>query len=474
MIRARLDGVIGRRDLLRSLGAGAALAALAPLTGCGGRAARTGSTAAGGRDPLRAALRAAVLQLGTRLDQPTAYLLERRRVRALVDVAQADVADEQVTVVVLAGTDGGRRVERCFDDVTPARIAAVAAELVTAARGPARASIEVPAATDRRPRLDLDPAELTPRGWLDRVRSIAARGARHATSRIVYRASYLTCEDDRVWVIGAGGDRAQRLVRTRMGTTFVAWHGSEPMAGEAEVAGAHGPTPDLLEDGAIAEAAAAALALFTPTAPPTGERPVLLDPRVVAAVLDRGLATLLAGGGPAPAAALTVIDDPTRPGYGTYAYDDDGAPAAATRLIEGGAVVGRLGTGNARRSGRLWRLTRAPSNLVVTPGETAAAALEAGVDDGVVIAGVRGVDLDDTGAIVVRAARARELIDGRRTGRAWDDVELRADVRALCAAITGVSAEHAAVAITGDGPPRSVVAPWLLTRATVGSARSVR
>ncbi len=465
--------MIDRRELLRSLGAGAALAALAPLTalsGCGPSGSRAGPVTATPRAPVRMALREAVERMSERLERPTAYLLVRRRVRALVAAGQAEVADEQMTVVVLAGTTGGRRVERAFDEIDLARIASVSAELAAGARGPRRPRVALAAPLDRKAALALDPATLTARDWLDRARSIAARGEQMSSSRLIYRASYLACDDDRVWVVSEAGDRGQRLVRTRLGTSFIAWHGSEPMAGEAQFAGSVGPAPELLADAAIAVAAAEALALFTPTAPPTGPRTVLLAPTVVALVLERAIGIVLAGGGRPPAAALTIGDDPTARGYGSYGHDDDGAPAAATRLVEGGAVVGRLGAGNARRCGPTWRLVTAPSNLIVAPGPRPVAELEAGIEDGVIVTAPRGVDVDHAGVLVVRA-RASEVSKGRRTGRAWEDVELRASVHDLLAGVTGVAAERAALAIADDGPPRSVVAPWLVTQAVLGSAR---
>lgn len=479
-----------RRDFLRAIGAGAAAAALTPL-GCGAGHRRRAAQVETDPEALRRALREAVTVIGEHLAEPRAWMLSRRRIRVLVDVGTAELEDERLTVCVLSGRmDGGGRYERCLDEVTTAsiaraaaRIAAGAAESVAAAgsagteraafRGGTRRGRAIPPPVDHGAAVEVEPSRLAHVDWIARARELARRGEGAATSRIVYRAAWLTTDDDRVWAVGEDGDRHQRLVRSRVGASFVAWHGTTPQFGETEVAGGFGPAVERVDDAAIARAAAEALALFTPGAPPTGRHVVLLDPGVVAAMIDGYARSPAAAAVPANVPPfISITDDPTAAGYARAWFDDAGAPARARTLIGAGAGAGG---GHVRRAGPSWRARAAPTQLFVAAGPAPAAALESGIDDGLVIEGLRDVRVDDRGMIVARVARGRQLTGGVRTGRQWGDLEVRGTAAELLADAIGVSSERREVAFNddrrGDGTPRSVTAPWMLTRAHVGSAR---
>lgn len=459
--------MVGRREFLRAIGAGAAASALAPL-GCGHGGAKGPVRVEQDRGQIRQALRAAVTLLGERMDAPRAWVLQRRRVRVLVDVGTADVVEERATVAVLSARDeSGRRIERCFDDVTAATIAQTA-EAIGAARGRRKGDGRaIPPPVDHGAVVEVDPTRLGHADWLERARVIAGRGERAASSRIIYRAAWLTTDDDRVWSVSEDGDRHQRLVRSRLGASFVAWHGATPQLGETELAGGTGPVVARLDDAAIGRATADALALFTPGVPPAGRQVVLLDPGVVAAIVEAYARV----GRDAPAAPpfVVITDDPTQAGFARYWFDDDGRPAQVTPLL-GGAAGGAAGSLGARRSAPSWRIGPAPAQLMVAPGDRTADALERGIDDGLVIEGVRDVRVDDRGHIRVRVARGRQLLAGIRTGRQWGDLEVRGTASELLADAIGVSRERREVAFDGDGAPRSVTAPWMLTRARVGGA----
>ena len=447
--------MIDRRELLRALGASAAAAALAPL-GCGRGRVRAPTNVELGADQLRQALRDAVTVMGERLDQPRAWVLSRRRVRALVDVAVAEVVEERMTVGVLSGrTADGRRVERCFDAVTPPQIAAVAEALAREAGG-ARGtpSAAIPAPQDRREPVEVDPETLVEGGWLARVRELARRGEQAASSRIVYRAAWLATDDDRVWAVGEDGDRHQRLVRSRLGATFVAWQGSLPQFGEVELAGGFGPAVERVNDDEIVRAADDALALFTPTPPPIGRQVVLLDPSVVAALVDAHVRSRRVELPDRP--AVKIVDEPVASGFAGSWFDDDG-------------TIG----GRARRVPPDWRLAETPSQLALTEGKATAVELEAGIDDGLVIEGLRNVHVDDAGMAVLRVARGRQLTRGSRTGRQWGDLEVRGRASELLSDAMGTSRDRREIAVA-VAPARAVMAPWLLTRALVGRARGSR
>lgn len=466
--------MIDRRELLRGFGASAALSAIAS-GGCGPRLAPR-PRRPDERESLRAALRAAVERLSQRLAEPSGFLLERTRIAVFIDGRDVDVFEQRSEVVVLSGTAPRGRLERCRQgEVDPRWIGVATDELLADADGPSRPARSLPAAREDVAAMERESRFGT--SWIERARELAGRAQRVASSRLIYRAAYLTAESDRACSISERGDLEQRQTRTRAGVTFVAWHGAHPMTGEAELATMLAPHAALLDgsavlddaildDAAIERAAADALALFTPTAPARGIRPVVLDPRVVAAVLDRTWPRLLRGGEPPPAPLLTLRDDPTISGYGGYRHDDAGAPGAAVVLLANGRVHRALGVGHERRCPPSWRLEVSPSNLIVEPGTTPAEELHREVDDGMVVTHPRGVFVAPTGQLFVHA-RAREVLRGRLTGRAWHDVELQSDVAALFAEVRGISAEAATIGVADDRPARTISAPWLATRAMV-------
>jgi hypothetical protein len=450
--------VIQRRDLLRGFGASAAVAALAPLGACGRGRVNAPEDLDIGADALRRALRDAVGVIGTAMARPRAWVLSRRRVRVLVDVAVAEVVEERMTVAVLSGvTADGRRVERCFDEVTPLQVAAVAAALVREAGGGGgakRAARVIPPPENRSEPVEVDPARLAHSDWLSRARDIARRTEAAASSRIVYRAAWLATDDDRVWVVGEDGDRQQRLVRSRLGATLVAWQGSMPQFGEVEVAGGFGPAVTRVTDDAIARAAGDALALFTPTPAPVGRHVVLLDPGVVAALVDAHVRSGRGAGGVADRQVVTITDEPAEGGgFARYWFDDDG-------------VAG----GHARRSAPSWQLREEPAQLAIAAGRSGAADLELGINNGLVIEGLRNAYVDDAGVAVLRVARARQLTGGSRTGRQWGDLEIRGNTAELLSDVLQASRERSEI-VLADAPARAVIAPWLLTRAHVARAR---
>jgi predicted Zn-dependent protease len=331
----------------------------------------------------------------------------------------------------------------------------MAAALVGATGGKRRDRARaIPAPSNHAEPVEIDPAKLGQGDWLTRAREIARRSEAAASSRIVYRAAWLATDDDRVWAVGEDGDRHQRLVRSRLGATFVAWQGSLPQFGEVEVAGGFGPAVTRITDVAIARAAADALALFTPTPPPVGRQVVLLDPGVVAALVDAHVRA------PQPALpdrpGVTIVEEPAVAGFARSWFDDDGTLA-----------------GRARRFAPDWRLRETPAQLAIAGGAATAAELERGINDGLVIEGVRDAHIDDAGQVVLRVTRGRQLTTGSRTGRQWGDLEVRGSAREMLSDAIGTSRERSEIAVS-DTPARAVTAPWLLTRAHVGRARGAQ
>jgi hypothetical protein len=440
--------VWNRRDLLRAAGVSAAAAWL----GCG-RGDRLGpASPAVDPDLLRAALRDAVAIAATRLREPVAYAQLRRRVRAVVDLVERDVGDELTTAIVIAGRDAaGRWRERAVDRGEPALIREAATRLIADAPAGVSAAVALGAPEDRLATPATDPAALELEAWRDRVESLVRRADAGATSRIIYRAVHVVTDDERTWVVTATRDRSERLVRTRLGATAIAWHGTGPVAGAAEVVGGFGPEPERLTDDALAAVNAEALALTTPGgfAPVAGAE-VILAPAIVAA--------LVGPGGARTRGLVAITHEPDLeqagvPGYASYQLDALG------------------GDGGPRRGGRFARLDARPSNLVVAPGANPGLADD--VADGYLLDGVAHVGATGD-RIAIRIARARRLAKGRRTGHAWRDVELRGRLDDLLTGARAVGADPLAIAGDDDGPPQAIVAPSLLTRADLGPARGAR
>ena len=460
-----------RRELLRAVGASATLAALSPF-GCGAIARPTSDAAGYDPDRVRDALRAAVDTLGARLAAPFGFATIRRRTRAVIDLDQRGLfVDERAIAMVGGRARDGRWLERGTDDLSPAGVARAAAEVVAVeAAGPALAMVTRRVARDHTAVLH-DPRAVGRRTWLNEAEALAARVASRATSRIVYRAVWLIADDDERWIVRADVDERQRAVRGRVGATLVAWQGQRPVAGEATAAGRQVPTAAMLDDDAVARAAADALALYTPGAATTGATVVVLPPELIAALLDRLLAMPALAATVTPAALLALTDEPSAAAaFGGHVVDDDGEPARTRTIAAGGAALAELDTGSARRAGPRWYRTRGPTHLVLAPGSVAAAALESDLGTGLSLDGVRDLRLDPDGRLIVRPARTYEIARSQRTGRVWGDLELRADVGDLLAAVSAVSLDRRPIAVTDDGPARGALMPWLVTRAVIGSA----
>ncbi|OQA17405.1 MAG: protease TldD [Chloroflexi bacterium ADurb.Bin360] len=128
---------------------------------------------------------------------------------------------------------------------------------------------------------------------------------------------------------------------------------------------------------------------------------------------------------------ITVIDDATLPGrFSSAATDDEGVPHRRTVLIENGVLQGfyhdlktaaRAGvasTGNGSRS--LFTLPDpAPTNLIVSAGETPLADMLAGIKEGLWIEGVLGLGQGNiiSGAFSNPLALAFKIENGEIVGR---------------------------------------------------------
>ena len=96
--------------------------------------------------------------------------------------------------------------------------------------------------------------------------------------------------------------------------------------------------------------------------------------------------------------ALTIYDDPTRPGMGRASFDDEGAPTRKTKAISEGRLesylhtvstakkFGTETTGNAQDAGKMSSLSPSYWQLSVEPGKRKMEALMGEIKDGLYIA----------------------------------------------------------------------------------------
>jgi len=320
-----------------------------------------------------------------------------------------------------------------------------------------------------------DPDLVTDDEMLDRVAALVARD-KGLSSRIVYAAAAIDIDDSRVWSVAPARMLEQRLVRVRRSLTRVAWHGSRPFVSEATRAWTGGIDAQDLTDDEIAATRDNALALLTPQAFEDGERAFVLEPGVAAALIDAGVRTLLtseaqrrpevarrlASGQPV-SERVTLVDDPTvANAYGSFRFDDRGAVANPTTLIDKGRVIGRVERG--RRPGHVGRTEVIPSHLRLAGGTVAADAL---LDNGMILEGHTSTLVDPASdRFVIQVARAREQLGGHRTGRMFADIELVGELTKLFSTLGELSKETRSIGVRDevDGQPRhrSIETPWLL------------
>lgn len=476
-----------RREVLATFGVASASTLLFAL-GCGAlpRPVRRAPQVSG---EVRTWLHDAVARLAATYPFAHALAVSRRRTTAARDVLGAGTAHLHAEGVVLTVRDrDGSWREHAISELGRDAIAA-AARALGADRGPRPIDFGPSPATPAEPPA-LDDRDLGAR--LD----LLLHGDAALARRLVYAAAALDIDDAIVWSVAPGRDLEQRLVRIRQTAVRAAWNGTRPVVREVERAWSGGLDDQPLGPDDLAAASEAALEVLTPGSFEDGECPVVLDPSVVAVVLDaaaRGLFTADAARRPevarrlaaAPFASslVTLVDDPTTPGaYGGFAFDDEGEPAAPLTLLDAGRVAAQLSDraagppGRGRRPGHLGRVAASPSHLrlVPSPGATDLRQLHT---DGFVLEGGLGACLDPGGdRIRVACTRARELRAGRTTGRLYADIELVGSLTALLSAVDAVDPTPA-TSIPRDpaGPHptwRSISAPAVRTRALVRASRS--
>ncbi|HEU4735303.1 MAG TPA: metallopeptidase TldD-related protein [Kofleriaceae bacterium] len=475
-----------RREVLGALGVGAASTLLSAFA-CGGQVATT-RRAPQVSGEVRTWLHDAVERLATRFPSVHALAVSRHRTTAALDVLGPGLSRLRGDGVVLTVRDAsGRWREHVTSELSEAGVdAAVQALGASRQRKPLDLG-RPPPTPDEPPRLD-------ERDLRNRLELLLQSDAT-LSSRIVYSAGLLDIDDATTWSVAPGRDLEQRLVRIRHAAIRAASSGSRPVVCQIERAWSGWLDDHPLQPDDVAAAGEAALELMTPGSLDDGERTVVLEPSVAAALLDAAVRSLLTTDAVRrPEAArratldtrfasplVTLIDDPTTAGaYGRFQFDDEGEPASPLTLVDAGRLAARLadhaggGAGRGRRPGHLARVEPSSSHLQLVPGTASPATLRG---DGLALEGGLAATVDpQLDRVRVTCARARELRSGSATGRVYADVELVGSLAALLTSIDAVASAPTTFALRDDPDRdptwRSISTPAIRTRGTVRARRS--
>ncbi len=474
---------MNRRELLGSLGVASA-ASLVWAFGCGGPVRSARQRPERLRE-VRSWLRDAVSRLAASYPAAHALAVAHRHTPAATDVMRTASAQARHTGVVFRVRDrSGNWREHATGDLSREGIIAATRALVASTTRPAAIEFGPPP---------------PPIGVLAPIPDVELRNRvdaimRHdqiRSSRIVYAAALIEVDDVTVWSVAPGHDREHRTRRVLERATRAAWNGTRPVVCEVQRGWTGGLAANGLDEATVTTASRRVLMMMSPGSFSDGEHDVVLDPSVVAIVVDaitRGLLTSDAIrrpevarrcpiGATIAASSVSLTDDPTAPAsYGGFAFDDEGVVSRPITLLDVGRVVARLGDqggGRSRRLGHHGPIAARPSHLVLTPGTTTLRELGS---EGWVLEGGSSASFDpSTDRLVVDIALAKELRRGAETGRVFSDLQLSAELTSLLTAITAIGSEAQTLALRDehDGLPcwRSISAPWLATRGRIRARR---
>ncbi|TBR25942.1 TldD/PmbA family protein [bacterium] len=324
--------------------------------------------------------------------------------------------------------DGGRMAFVCGGGLTPETARDLArrakAQLPLMPSDPARvlpagAAVRAPAGlaeTLEDPDAFASPLEdLAPR--LDAAAAAARRA--HKGVKSVLHAGYSESFSEVAVVSTAGVSAYERGSSAGVGFSMAASSGAEVQVGSGSRAARR--AADLDWDAAAGDAGFRAAALLGAKKLPGKARDVLFDPWVAGDVLD-----LLAGpmsaeavqrgrslfkgriGKRVASAAVTLVDDPHRPGgLGSALFDDEGLPTRRKVMVERGILRGFYydaytaarekvsSNASASRGGYRGLPGPSPTNLMLSPGKTSRVDLIKGTKDGILVFEIMGMHTAD-------------------------------------------------------------------------------
>jgi TldD protein len=163
---------------------------------------------------------------------------------------------------------------------------------------------------------------------------------------------------------------------------------------------------------------------------------------------------------------VNIVDDPSLPaGFGSYFFDHEGEPARPTVIVENGIFRGGLSdlmsahelavprTGNGRRQDFSRKVYARMSNTFFARGSSTPDELIQGVRRGFLVTRLtHGMEDPKGWGIMLGARVAREIRDGRLTGRIFGPVGITGYVPDVLGSVNGVANDFvAAPGICGKG-----------------------
>jgi TldD protein len=290
---------------------------------------------------------------------------------------------------------------------------------------------------------EIDPTGIEPSAIIEKLHAFENSGrSKHGGAIVNSIVGYGDSASHQVLANTAGTLIEKRGVRTSVSTMFVAMRDGV-MQRAREVRARHGgfETVEGLEpEGFSIKAADTAVHLLTAKPCPVGCFTVVFHPSITGLLMHEALGhnaeadgvwtgnSILEGriGEKVAADTVTIVDDPTRPGYyGSYTWDDEGVPARRRTIVENGLLKGyihdletaaRFGTVSSG-AGRAEGFGHVPivrmSNTFMEPGETPAADIFKGIDRGVYLKdGHWGYVFVEKGQFTCHAGRGQEIVDG--------------------------------------------------------------
>ncbi len=303
-----------------------------------------------------------------------------------------------------------------------------------------------------------------PSEFRDPAQALFEKAQSLSESRIVFRGSYIESTRCDQSLLSAAHNQRIHSLRTRGGVMLGAWSGDEIASSHEQASGIGGPELLQISDGQIEAAAAEALSHLHARSSASGEQEVLLNPEASATIAFHAFAR-------APAALhsdsplLRIIDDP-RVGYGQLQRQDSGQEARVSTLV-GTLESTERAPGYLRRDERAL-LRRMPANVSVVAGSTPSDALISSVKQGVLVQGPLHCALSPDGdRFSLLCSQAREIRDGRFTGRLFARQLVMADRRDFVASTRALGSESKSLAFTSWGMPMSASGAHWLSRARV-------
>ncbi|MBE2900505.1 TldD/PmbA family protein [Methanothermobacter thermautotrophicus] len=280
--------------------------------------------------------------------------------------------------------------------------------------------------------------------------------------------SYVDMESSSVFLNSEGSQIEMDETRVALFLNAVASDGSGIQFGHKSCGGTGGF--EILEGEDIEElgrrTGEKAVRLLRASPPPSGRFDIVTDPELTGVFIHEALGhaaeadlilqgdSILEGklGERIASEGVTIIDDPTVEGFGSYSYDAEGVRAAETVLVEKGVLTSLLNSretafklslkpsGNARSAIGDQPIVRM-SNTYLKPGDLSFDELIEDIMDGVYLRGSRGGQVDTgKGIFQFNAAESFRIRDGE-VAEPVKDVSLSGNVLETLKNVDGVGSD---------------------------------